>query len=112
MLDAEWRHVFDTDELLLSYGDMGVPTTPPIVSHLLSAEARKFIREAAGAGASWKVRRAWFLEVGSYVLAGTPGGREELRRFVDPALADLVDQLEPQDLPPVFINRSDCNLSA
>jgi class 3 adenylate cyclase len=35
------------------------------------------------------------------VLASTPGGREELRRIVDPEFADLVDELEPQDLPDV-----------
>jgi class 3 adenylate cyclase len=47
------------------------------------------------------------LNAGRYVLAGTPGGREELRRVVDPSLADLVDQLQPQDLPPVWVNRSE-----
>jgi hypothetical protein len=38
VLDAEWRYVFETDELLLSYRDMGAPTTPPIGSHFFSAE--------------------------------------------------------------------------
>jgi hypothetical protein len=46
------------------------------------------------------------LDAGRYVVAGTPGGREALRRVVDPELADLVDQLQPRDLPPVWINRS------
>jgi hypothetical protein len=36
------------------------------------------------------------------VLASTPGGREELRRVVDPEFADLVDELEPKDLPAVW----------
>ena len=108
VLDAEWRYVFVTDELLLSYRDMGAPTTPPIGSHFFSAEARQFIAETVGgAWASPEVRRAWFLDAGRYVLAGTPGGREELRRVVDPELADLVDQLQPQDLPPVWMNRSE-----
>jgi class 3 adenylate cyclase len=108
VLDAEWRYVFQTDELLLSYRDMGEPTTSPIGSHFFSPEARQFIAETiGGAWASWEVRRAWFLDMGRYVLAGTPGGREELRRVVDPALADLVDQLQPQDVPPVWVNRSE-----
>jgi class 3 adenylate cyclase len=107
VLDADWRYVYATDELLLSYRDMGVATTTPIGSHFLSAEYRQFITEVVpGSWASWEVRRAWFLDVGRYVLAGTPGGHEELRRIVDPALADLVDVLQPEDLPPVWINRS------
>jgi class 3 adenylate cyclase len=108
LLDAEWRYVFETDELLRSYRDMGMSTAQPIGSHFFSAEARQFIAEAVGgAWASSEVRRAWFLEAGRYVLAGTPGGREELRRVVDPALAPLVDRLQPQDLPPVWINRTE-----
>jgi class 3 adenylate cyclase len=108
LLDAEWRYVFTTQELLLSYRDMGVPTTPPIGSHYFSAEYRQFIAKTTpGVWASSEVRRAWFLDVGRYVLAGTPGGREELRRVVDPELADLVDQLQPQDLPLPWMNRTD-----
>jgi class 3 adenylate cyclase len=108
MLDAKWRWVFRTDEMLLSDRDMQAPTTPPIGSHFFSAEACGFFAAmVGGAWASPEDRRAWFLDAGRYVLAGTPGGREELRRVVDPALAELVDQLQPQDLPPVWINRSE-----
>ena len=108
VLDAEWRFVFSTHELLLSYRDMGTLTKPPVGAHFFSAEYRQFIAETVpGSWASSEVRRAWFLDVGRYVLAGTPGGREELRRVVDPALAELVDVLQPKDLPPVWRNRSE-----
>jgi class 3 adenylate cyclase len=40
------------------------------------------------------------------MLASTPGGREELRRIVDPDLADLIDELEPHDLPVVWHERA------
>ena len=107
VLDAQWRYVFVTDELRLSYRDMGAATMPLIRAHFFSAQVRQFIRRTlGGAWASPEVGRAWFLDVGRYVLAETPGGREELRRVVDPELADLVDELQPQDLPPVWINRS------
>jgi class 3 adenylate cyclase len=107
VLDAQWRYVFVTDELRLSYRDMGAATMPLIGAHFFSAQVRQFIRRTlGGAWASPEVGRAWFLDVGRYVLAETPGGREELRRVVDPELADLVDELQPQDLPPVWINRS------
>ena len=46
VLDAEWRYVFVTDELRLSYRDMGAATTPPIGSHFFSAECRQFMAEA------------------------------------------------------------------
>jgi hypothetical protein len=100
LMDAKWRWVFSTDEMLLSYRDMEAPTTPPIGSHFFSAEARQFIAMVGGPWATPEVGRAWFLDAGRYMLAGTPGGCEELRRVVDPALADLVDQLQHQDLPP------------
>jgi class 3 adenylate cyclase len=108
VLDAQWRYVFDTNEMRLSYRDMGAVTNPPVGVHLLSAEARQFLAETVGGRwVSPESVREWFLSVGRFVLAGTPGGREELRRVVDPALAELVEQLEPQDLPPVWMNRSD-----
>ena len=108
VLDAQWRYVFVTDELRLSYTDMGAAKTPPIGAHFLSAEYRRFMAQTlGGASASSEVIRAWFLDVGRYVLAGSPGGREEIRRVVDPDLADLVDQLQPQDLPPIRMHRSE-----
>jgi hypothetical protein len=108
VLDADWRYVFVTDELRLSYRDMRAPTIPLVGAHFLSADARQFIGETlGGTSASAEVRRAWFLDVGRYVLADTLGGRDELRRVVDPEVADLVDQLRPQDLPPVWMRRSE-----
>jgi class 3 adenylate cyclase len=46
-----------------------------------------------------------FLNTGRYLLASTPGGRDELRRVVDPGLVDLVDELEPEDAPVAWIGR-------
>lgn len=101
--DASWREVFATDELRLSLGDTGAVTLLPIGFHIFSAEATR-IRVSVNRGRFVlpEVRRAHFLEIGPYVLASTPGGREELRRVVDPELADLVDQLEPKDPPAVW----------
>jgi class 3 adenylate cyclase len=47
------------------------------------------------------------LSVGPYVLSSTPGGRDELRRVVDPELVDLVDDLEPRSVSPMWVRRSD-----
>jgi class 3 adenylate cyclase len=92
----------------LSYRDMGASTAPPIGSHFLSEEARQFMASAVpGAWVSAQNRRAWFLQVGRYVLADAPGGREGLRSVVYPELVDLVDLLEPQELPPIWRNESE-----
>ena len=101
--DASWRLVFATDEVRLTYGDTGAGTVLPMGFHLFSAETTRFrVSVNRGGFALPEVRRARFLEIGPYILASTPGGREELRRVVDPEFADLVDQLEPKDLPPVW----------
>ena len=102
--DTGWRNVFATDELRLTFGDTGAGTVLPIGFHILSAEATRFrVSVIRSRYVLPEVRRAYFLEIGPYVLASTPGGRDELRRVVDPELADLVDQLEPKDLPAVWL---------
>ena len=98
-----WRLVFATDELRLSYGDTGAVTVLPIGFHFFSAEVRRGSRVREPRPFSLpELRRAHFLETGPYILASTPGGREELRRVVEPEFADLVDELEPKDLPAVW----------
>jgi class 3 adenylate cyclase len=98
--DARWQLVFVTDELRLSYGDTGTDSVLPVGCHIFSVEMTEF-RSAilGGANTDREFRRARFLGRGGYVLASTPGGREELRRVVDPELADLVDAVQPEDAP-------------
>ena len=97
------RLVFATDELRLSVGDTGAVTVLPIGFHFCSAEATRFrVSVNRGHFVSSEFRRAHFLEWAPYVLACTSGGRDEFRRVVDPEFADLVDQLEPKELPAVW----------
>jgi class 3 adenylate cyclase len=96
VLDARGRFVFFTDELLSSYRAVGASQAVPIGSHFYSAESLRFPGASFGGD---------FLGVGRYLLANTPGGREELRRIVDPRLADLVDELEPEDAPVAWIGK-------
>jgi class 3 adenylate cyclase len=105
LMDAEWRIVFVTDELRLSHRDMGAATPPPIGAHFLSAEWREFNETVLGASQPSEDLRASFLNTGRFVLAGTPGGREQLRRVLEPQLASFVDQLQPEELPDVWMNR-------
>ena len=95
--------MFATDELRLSYGDTGAVTFLPIGSHFYSAEFMQFLVSVnRGRYVLPEFRRAHFLEIAPYMLASMPGGREELRRVVDPEFADLVDELQPKDLPAVW----------
>jgi class 3 adenylate cyclase len=103
LLDEAWRVVFATGEMRL---ETAAVTTWPVGCHLFSAEAVQ--AQDAALGVSPLVRnhqRARFLQLGGYVLATTEGGREELRRVIDPLFADLVDELHPQDVPAVVVPR-------
>jgi hypothetical protein len=102
-LDAKWRYVFETEELLSTFADMEWFPTP----HGACYFGPEYVQHLAALG---RVRsysepeelRTWFLEVAPFMLATMPGGRDELRRAVDPQLADLVDELEPRPLPDAF----------
>jgi class 3 adenylate cyclase len=99
LLDAHWRIVFATDELRLSFGDTGAATSVPVGCHWFSAEVlQHFASVGATSALSLDAWRENFRAAAPYALAG-PGGRETLRRQVDPALLDLVDELQPRHLP-------------
>ena len=104
LYDSGWRLVWASDEFRLTYGDTGAVTFLPIGFHLFNAEMTRLrVSVTRGLFVLPEVRRARFLELGPYMLASTRGGRDELRRVVDPEFADLVDQLEPKDPPPVWV---------
>jgi class 3 adenylate cyclase len=72
--------------------------------HFASTEIVQFYATTfGGPWASRDFRRAWFSEMASSVLAETPGGRDELRRIVDPEFVDLVDELQPTPTPPIWV---------
>jgi hypothetical protein len=109
LFDASWRFVFVTDELRLGWGEWGetdTMTVVPMGSHFLSAKAFRFRAELGGQFADREGRRAWFSRVGPFVLATTPGGRDALRPLVNPEVADLVDELEPEEVPAAVTYRS------
>lgn len=106
VLDKGWRVVFVTDELRRSHGDTGATTRIPIGHHWYGVEVSEFWRTAgSGAVTSPELRRALFRDFGPYVLGADSGGADALRRIVDDELTDLVDELEPDDLPPVLLPR-------
>jgi class 3 adenylate cyclase len=102
--DAAWRLVYVTNETRLIAGDTGAVSSFYIGFHRFSAESKRFLVSVVrGEFVRSEFRRAQFLDLGPYVLASTPGGRDELRRLVDAEYADLVDELEPKDPPHAWV---------
>lgn len=99
--DAHWRIVFLTDELRLLTGEEDDVTVRRLGNHLfgpaeVSTRIARFVEDGLE-----RVRQI-FQEVGPFVLFDTPGGRDGLRRVIDPALHDLVDLIEPVEPPPLW----------
>lgn len=103
VLDAQWRYVFETDELRSTFVDMGkAPTAPtPLGAHVFSTEAKEYFGTMSGDD----VETMRLIELGPYVLASTPGGRDELREIVDPEFAARLDELQPQETPAMWLLR-------
>jgi class 3 adenylate cyclase len=103
ILDASWQVVFLTDEVRVSYGvaDMEAEALP-IGRHWFSTEWVRFRQRGGGSWTEQEFRREHFRQHGPYALAGMPGGHEGLRQIVDPELADLVQALQPLDLPQMW----------
>jgi class 3 adenylate cyclase len=99
--DAQWREVFVTDELRRANGEQP-DSVPQGVGEHRFAPSEVAIMETIYAGDWMESVRRSFRQQGPFILFDTPGGRDELRRVVDPALRDLVDEIEPVEAPPIW----------
>jgi class 3 adenylate cyclase len=97
IVDDRWRIVWASDELRLSFGGLGEMVPFPLGSHMFGP---KWVRTTT----AWRTgpntiedTRLFFRGAGGLALTDTPGGRDELREIVDPALRDIVDELTPTD---------------
>lgn len=95
------RIVFETDEPRLLQREESDATLERLGSHAYGPEMMSH-RAALWVHNGFERERERFRGMGPYVLFDTPGGREGLRRVVDPALHDLVDVLEPVEPPPLW----------
>ena len=99
IVDRRWRHVYVTDELRLSFGGLQELVPVAIGAHYFGPEAASLrLRWRTGPNTTQLLRQV-FAFIGGWVLADTPGGRDELAQLVDPTLRDLVDQLSPASPP-------------
>jgi class 3 adenylate cyclase len=102
LLDANWRYVYETDDARSTFADMGRADPAPLGSHLMSAEYNEHFAAFLSTHRDVTQLRRWFLAEGSFALANMRGDHDELRRVVDPRVADLIDELEPRELPDVW----------
>jgi class 3 adenylate cyclase len=99
--DAQWRGVFVTDELRLASGEEHDSVPPGLGEHSFGpSEVSE--KETIYSGDWMESVRRTFRQQGPFILFDTPGGRDELRCVVDPALRDLVDEIEPVEAPPIW----------
>ena len=93
VVDDRWRLVYVTDDLRLTFGGYVELARFAIGEHFFGPESVRATEEWRFGMTSTELIRVTFAGLGSYVLADTPGGHDELRELVDPSLRDVVDEL-------------------
>jgi len=95
VVDDQWRIVFATDQIRFTFsGNEGLANFA-IGEHFFGPEYARVTQEWRFGTTTTALFRDTFVGLGGYILADTPGGRDELREIVDPSLRDLVDELTP-----------------
>lgn len=97
IVDPDWRLVYMSEDLRLSFGGSVEMVPVPLGEHLFGAVSVG-LRLTGGFGPnSPEAWRQILSGVGDLVLHDTPGGRDELRPKLHPALQDVVEELSPED---------------
>jgi class 3 adenylate cyclase len=99
IVDHNWRWVYVTDDLRLSYGGLLGLTDVAVDEHYFGRAAVETRLGWRAGPNTLELARDNFAVVGGLILADTAGGREELCETVHPELRDIVDHLSPQFLP-------------
>ena len=97
VMDPEWRVVYVTDEIRLTFGGNTELSHWPIGAHYFGPEFKAATLTWRFGTTNEELFRGNFAAVGGWVLTDTPGGRDALREIVDPSLRDMVDNLAPYD---------------
>jgi class 3 adenylate cyclase len=95
IVDRDWREVYMTDDLRLSYGGLLELAPFPLGAHIFGAETMGVRLGSRGGPNTVELNRQMLTAMGPWILADTAGGREGLRELVDPRLHDVVDELQP-----------------
>src|SRR5690349_17890131 len=84
VVDDRWNAVYATDELRLTFGAGTELAQWAIGKHLFGPEAMNASQRWRFGANTTELNRMLFAFLGGWVLADTPGGRDELREIVDP----------------------------
>lgn len=95
IVDPAWRLVYSTDDLRRIYGGLTDLAPVALGVHYFGPEAMQVRLTWRSGPNRLELIREMFGVFGGLILAETPGGHDELRELVDPALRDIVDQLSP-----------------
>ena len=99
LVDHRWNYAYVTDEIRLTFGGGEMSEWPGVGEFVFGTHALEVLTRAKFGSNSLEGNRVIFRNLGGWTLADSPGGREELRARVDPGYLDLVDELEPMDVP-------------
>lgn len=102
VVDEDWLCVYSTDDQRRIYGGLTELAPVALGAHYFGPEATSTRLRWRSGPNTLELARELFVVFGGLVLADTPGGRDELRALVDPALRDIVDQLSPVEALPAF----------
>jgi class 3 adenylate cyclase len=97
IVDDRWRGLWMSDDLRLSFGALVAYVPVEVGAHMFSPAWLTASLSWRMGSNSVEINRHFFRALGGMMLADTPGGRDELRDIVDPALRDIVDELTPED---------------
>ncbi|GIK77710.1 MAG: hypothetical protein BroJett022_14000 [Actinomycetes bacterium] len=97
VVDERWRLMWASDEVRLSFGALVELAPFELGAHLFASESIRTSQGWRMGSNSVELNRLFFRGVGGLILTDTPGGRDELRELVDPALRDIVDELNPTE---------------
>jgi len=104
VVDRHWTLLYVSDELRATFSGRSELAPFAIGHHYFSSEAQK-VRQGWRFGSnSVATNRMLFAGVGPFVLADTPGGRDELRSLVDPELHDMIDGLSPSSAAVIAVD--------
>jgi hypothetical protein len=99
IIDRQWRWVYITDDLRLSFGALLELAPFHLGVHYFGPEAVSTRLQWRNGPNTVELNREMLEAIGPWTLAETPGGQEELRELVDPRLRDIVDGLSPDAVP-------------
>ncbi len=97
IVDDRWRSAWASDGLRLSFGALVEFASFPMGAYVFGPEWLKASEGWRMGANSIEINRFFFRAAGGLMLADTPGGRDELRELIDPALRDIVDELTPAE---------------